>query len=178
MLFRYVMPWLKMKHPHLRSPLNEARLAPLSKMMHNTEKQSVLEHTDVFWGGNWNWTRERNCDSCVLFCVFFFFFKYKADLQLLRVFFTTTCRYRVIKRSHSCLKHSVCSAGQVSLQTNDSVWSRCFSPPPLRTFMFSPKPSFRSRPSDWLLPSLLAHRASRAPNSGVDRNGCVTVKLV
>lgn len=114
-----------------------------------------------------------------MFCfVFVCFFKYKADLRLLRVFFTTTCRYRVIKRSHSCLKHSVCSVGQVSLQTNDSVWSRCFSRPPLRTFMFSPKPSFRSRPSDWLLLSLLAHHASRAPNSGMDRNGCVTVKLV
>lgn len=111
-----------------------------------------------------------------MFCVFFF--KYKADLRLLRVFFTTTCRYRVIKRSHSCLKHSVCSVGQVSLQTNDRVWSRCFSRPPLQTFMFSSKSSFRSRPSDWPLPSLLAHRTSRAPYSSVDRNGCVTVKLV
>lgn len=112
----------------------EARLAPLSKMMHNTEKQSVLEHTDVFLGGNWSWTRERNCDSCVCF-----FLNTKLTCGLLRVFFTTTCRYRVIKRSHSCLKHSVCSAGQVSLQTNDSVWSRCFSRPPLRTFMFFAK---------------------------------------
>lgn len=53
-----------------------------------------------------------------------------------------------------------------------------FPGPPPRTFMFSSKPSFRSRPPGWFLASLSAHCTSRAPNSSVSANGCVTVKLL
>lgn len=60
--------------------------------------------------------------------ILFSFFNTKLTCGSSECFFTATCHCRVIKRSHSCLKHSVCSAGQVSLQTNGRVWSRCFYP--------------------------------------------------
>lgn len=62
--------------------------------------------------------------------------------------FTTTCRYRVIKRSHSCLKHSVCSVGSSFPADKWQSLEQMFFPAAFSdlTFIFCPKPSLHSRP--------------------------------
>lgn len=73
-------------------------------MKHNKESLFVLEHKD-FWA-----TEVRKRRKIQILSL--------STPRSLGVVFTTTCRYQVISRPHSCLKHSVCSAGQVSLQTH------------------------------------------------------------
>lgn len=114
-----------MKRPYFTSPLKEAKVAALTKrakMMHNKEK--------LFWATEAEPGKEKSL--ILVFGFMFFLFKIKPDFRFPRVFFTTTCRYRVINRSHSCLKHSVCSAGSSFLadkwqSLEQMFFPRCFS---------------------------------------------------